>query len=75
MRELTDDEADAIMASIPPSHRQWCDAGCGPRPGLDAKTLEGIAQGCGCRGCIYGRLGWDDFVAWQEREKERGLGA
>lgn len=66
MRELTDDEADTVMANIHPEYRRWCDASCGTPPG---KPI--IDWACCCVGCIYGALSWEDFVAWQEREANR----
>jgi hypothetical protein len=60
---LTPDEADTVMANIPPGCRSW---GCRPIPGEAY-----IAFGCACPGCIGGALSWDEFVAWEKREAER----
>lgn len=68
-RELTDDEADTVMANIHPWNRRWCVASCGPRPGDDVELLKGYA--CACMGCIQGQLSWEDFAAWEERERSR----
>lgn len=64
--DLTDDEADLVMANIPPEHRRWCMASCGPMPGAPAAKY-----GCACIGCIGGALSWDEFAAWWARESQR----
>lgn len=66
---LTDDEADAVMANMPPEHRRWCSIGCGPRPGDDPALTYGIA--CACLGCLHRALSWAEFAAWREREASR----
>ncbi len=64
MKELADDEVDAVMANIYPAHRRWCPVSCDPIPGQ-------VMWSCACTGCIYGALSWEDFSAWEEREKLR----
>lgn len=64
--QLTPDEADLVMANIYPEHRRWCVASCGYPPGV-----EYFEFGCACTGCIHGDLSWNEWLAWNEREKRR----
>jgi hypothetical protein len=55
------------MQNIHPRNRRWCSASCGTPPGEEV-----LDWACACTGCINGALSWDEWVAWQQREAERG---
>lgn len=67
-RELTDDEADTVMAQVYPAFRErWCPNSCGWPPGETPVPIPA----CACAGCLGGVLGWDDWQAWRAREAQR----